>query len=480
MKSRAQIEIVKEQSASLFKHIADLEFKYFVTFFKEPNLFHKYYVKESIFSEEIVGKMMKHIETMFQDKVAVTETELFTRLQKEGTDLEYVTLKSLIKLYEQIPHNTIISTIQSIKMNTARKKVFEIVQYAAHQSKSNDIDIGEFISGIIDKLDAIAGVTSSSGTDMDDILDQIIMQTESIFQGEITTYYKTGVKEIDKKLPIVNDNIILVGGPAKAGKSRFVMWLVKKLMETNPGIFAVKWYSFEENGDEVARKFIAYDTMMADEELTGRSRKITAEETEKIVKSARSFKKMNVKIEDMPKSIEQVASEFQIFCKKNSDKIPILIIDNALLLTNDEFNRDDIIMNKLNHIKQRTKAIIFIVHHFNDEQQKDDRSKDAFRPSLKDLKGREAYRRVPKVVLLINYPYKYPIIKNKYKSQEAVLKNMFILDIAAIRYVGEKDIEGAGEEKNLIHFYCDLGVNRFYPLSDLHVNNKEYRQLQNK
>ena len=480
MKSKTQLEIVKEQSKNLFKHISDLEFKYFVTFFKEPNLFHKYYVKESIFSEDIVGRMMKHIETMFQEKVAVTETELFIRLQKKGTDLEYVTLKSLIKLYEPIPHDTIISTIQSIKMNTARKKVFEIVQYAAHQSKSNDIDIGQFISDIIDKLDAISGVTSSSGTDMDDILDQIIMQTESIFQGKTTTYYKTGVKEIDKKFPIVNDNIILVGGPAKAGKSRFVMWLVKKLIEFNPDTFAVKWYSFEENGDEVARKFLAYDTLLADEEITGRARKITADETEKIVKSARSFKKLNIKIEDLPKSIEQVASEFQIFCKKNSDKVPILIIDNALLLTNDEFNRDDIIMNKLNHIKQRTKAIIFIVHHFNDEQQKEDRAKDAFRPSLKDLKGREAFRRVPKVVLLLNYPYKYPVVKNKFKGQDDVLKQLIIIDVAAIRYVGEKEVDGAGEENSLIHMYCDLGYNRFYPLSDLHVNNKEYRQLTNK
>ena len=241
----------------------------------------------------------------------------------------------------------------------------------------------------------------------------------------------------------------------------------------NPDVFATKWNSFEENADEVVRKFIAYDTLLSDEEITGRAKKLTPEEVSKIVASAKKFKSLNIKIEDKPRNIQQIASEFYIFVKKNSKQVPILVIDNALLLTNDEFNRDDIIMNTLNHIKQRTKAIIFIVHHFNDEQQKEERAKDAFRPTLKDLKGREAFRRVPKVVLLINYPYKYPAIKNKYKAQSNILKNLFILDIAAIRYMGEKEIEGGGVEPNLIHMYTDLGYNRFYPLSSLWEGNEE-------
>jgi hypothetical protein len=137
-------------------------------------------------------------------------------------------------------------------------------------------------------------------------------------------------------------------------------------------------------------------------------------------------------------------------------------------------------MNTLNHIKQRTKAIIFIVHHFNDDQQKEERGKDAYRPTLKDLKGRESYRRVPKVVLLINYPYKYPKIRNKYNSTSDILANMFIVDIAAIRYMGDQDVKGASGENNLIYFYADLGYNRYYPLSSLHKDNPEFINQLNK
>jgi len=265
-----------------------------------------------------------------------------------------------------------------------------------------------------------------------------------------------------------------------SGKSRFIMWLTKKLLENNPDVFAVNWYSFEENADEVARKFIANDTLLSDSEITGKDKKLSSDCVSKIVKSATKFKKYDIKIEHSPKNIKQVQSEFIIFTKKYSTKIPILIIDNLLLLTNEEFNRDDLIMNTINHIKQQTKAIIFVIHHFSDEQQKEERSKNAFRPTLKDLKGRESFRRVPKVVLLINYPYKYHAIKNKFINAKDVLEHMFILDVAAIRYMGEQEVEDAGQENNLIYFFADLGINEFIPLSSLHRDNKQFKLLKTK
>lgn len=417
---------------------------------------------------------MKYIEDMYHDKISITETELYQRIQKDEFEISYDLLKTIIKRFDTISHDTIVNTLQTIKINTARFKIFMIMNLGADQSRALTLDVGAFIAKTIQQLDDVAGVTSSTGEDLDDILDQIIMQTQSIASGKTISYYKTGVKEIDKKLPIRDDNIILVGGPAKHGKSKFVKWLIYKLLENNPGVFAIKWYSFEENADEVARKFIAADTLMTDAEITGVARKLSAEDVDKIVKSANKFKKLPIKIEHKPKNIKQVEAEFGIFVKKHSNKVPILIIDNLMLLTDVEFDRDDKIMNTINHIKQRTKAIIFPIHHFNDDQQKDEREKDAFRPVLKDLKGRESFRRVPKVILLINYPYKYAKIKNKYKNRLKHLKNMFIVDIAAIRNMGDVDIEGAGqEEDNLIHFYTHLGINHFYPLSDLHKNNPE-------
>jgi len=479
-RSVSQKDLIKEKARAIFKHIRDLEYSYFVTFFQSPELFDHYYVKESIFSEKLVAKMMKIIEDMHQDDIAVTHSELFERLKKEGFDIGYDLLKTITTRFKPIPHKTIISTIHSIKTNTARYKTFIIMQNGADDSSKPDIDIGEFITNVIIDLDKIAGITSSTGQDFDNVLDNIIMQTKSIAAGKTVSYYKTNVKEVDKKLPLQDDNIILVGGPAKHMKSKFVMWLIKQLYDVNVDTFATSWYSFEENADEVARKFISYDTLMSDSELTGKDRKLDDSDVAKIIKSANLFKKYDIKVEHHPRSIQQVQAEFQIFVKKFSNKVPILIIDNALLLTNDEYNRDDVIMNTLNHIKQRTKAIIIIVHHFNDDQQKEERGKSAFRPTLKDLKGREAFRRVPKIVLLINYPHKYPQIRNKFSNMDKYLKHMFILDIAAIRYMGEQEIDGAGQENNLIYFYAEGGTNRFYPLSSLHRDNPEYINQLNK
>jgi len=462
---------------TFFNHTVDLEWEYFVTFFHKPSLFDTYYVKEAIFTKEIIGIMMKVIETMYHDKKAITLTTLFETIDKDKHDIDYNLLKSVVSSKTPLKENTIIDAIQVIKVNTARRQLFGIVHKAAFEAKSPKIDVGGFIIDLIEELDAI-NITTSKGDKFTDVLDRIINQTKSVAIGESKTYFKVGVKEIDKKMPIIQDNIVLVGGPAKHLKSRFVMWIIEKLYENNPDTFATMWYSFEENSDEVVRKFIAYDTMLSDEEITGRTdKKLTGKQVQMIVNSANKIRNRDIEIRDTPKSIKEIQNEFQIYCKKHSNKVPIMIIDNALLIDNDEMNRDDIIMNTLNHIKQRTKALIFIVHHFNDAQQDEKREKDAFRPKLTDLKGREAYRRVPKAVLLINFPYKYPKIRNKHKANADVLKYMFIVDLAAIRYMGEKEIDGASNENNLIHMFAHGGFNKFFCLSDLHKNNKELRQL---
>jgi len=452
-----------------FKYIHDLENEYFVTFFKHPDLFKEYYVKKEIFVQEHIGELMKIIEDLYQNKSSTTVSNIFIETEKKELGISHASLKMIVDKTRVINLDTIPSTIKTIKANKARVVLYELSKETLHLSQNVKTDISDLITQVSKQIDELQEGIGISGDDFDDILADIIGDTKSIVSGNKVMIYKTGYKEIDKKIPIVSNTIILVGGPAKAGKSRFVLWLVKSLMDNNTDLFAVKWYSFEEDSKELARKFIANDTLLRDSIITGKERKLTNDDLGKIIDSTNKFKNYNIKIEPNPRNIGQVKNEFQIFANKNSDKIPILIIDNALLLTDDDFKRDDIIMNTLNHIKQRTKAIIIIVHHFNDEQQGKNRENAGFRPLLKHLKGQESYRRVPKVVLLINYPYKNKELANKYKNEMDILKHMFIVDVAAIRDMPEIEIDSkSSDEPNLIHMYAELDFNMFVPLSQLY------------
>jgi len=453
-----------------FKYIHDLENQYFSTFFKHPELFNKYYVKESIFSQDFIGRLMKIVENLYHDKKAVTISNVYSEAQKSKLAIEYESLNILLQTFKPINLDSVESTIKIIRLNTARIGLSDIGGEALSDSDDITKDINESVLEASDKLDKLQEDLSISGDDFDDILQSIIADTKSIALGKQTLIFKTGHKEIDKKIPIVEDTIILVGGPAKHGKSKFVQFIVNALLENNPDTFATKWYSFEENSKELTRKFISSDTLLRDSELTGKERVLSDDDVAKVIKSTKKLKSFDIKIEDKPKSIQQVKSEFTIFAKKNSDKVPILIIDNLLLLDNKKNGeRDDLIMNTINHIKQKTNGIIIIVHHFNDEQQKDEKVVKAFRPQLINLKGQESYRRVPKVILLINYPYKYDEIKNKYKNEKDILKHIWICDVAAIRDMPEIEVEHkSSTEANLIHFYTELDYNIFVPLSSLY------------
>lgn len=453
-----------------FDYIKDIEKEYFATFYKNPKLFEQYYVKKSIFVDETIADMMKILEDLYNDNKSTTAANIFVETQKQGIGITLPALTMMLQKTKTIDINTIPNTIKDIKGNKARMQLFEIASKALNQSSDVKLNIPDLISEVSRDIELLQEDVSLEGDDFDDIMAQIINDTKSIFSGKKTIVYKTGVKEIDKKIPFVENNITLIGGPAKAGKSRFLLWLMKILMDNNPDVFAVNWYSFEEDSKELARKFIANDTLLRDSVITGKERELTDNDLDKIIESSKKFKNHIIKIEPNPRNINQIKSEFQIFSKKHSNKVPILIIDNLLLLTDEDGSkRDDHIMNTINHIKQRTKAMIYIVHHFNDAQQDKEREKIAFRPLIKHLKGQESYRRVPKVILLVNYPYKYKELMNKFKNERDILRHMFIVDVAAVRDMPEIEMEDkSSDEPNLIHMYAELDFNIFCPLSQLY------------
>ncbi len=317
-------------------------------------------------------------------------------------------------------------------------------------------------------LDELKLHAKIEGKGLNNVLDSILDNVGKINRGETLSYLKTGVPTIDKRIAITMDNIVLIGGAAKHGKSKFTTYLVRKLLENNKDLMC-QWHSYEDDENELGLNFVYPYAMMNGPEINQKGKKLSEEQLERVqlaVQRARSF---NIDIHDKPLNIKDISIKFLIFVKKNPDKKHILVIDNASLILDEGNDRDDKIMNTLSSLRQKTKALIFVIHHFNDEQMSLDRLSTGFRPLIKDLKGREAYRRVPKMVLLINYPFMYSQILNAYRPYKDILKHMYIVDVAANRLMPltNDDHEEETSDDSLIYFYADLNYNIFIPLNEL-------------
>jgi replicative DNA helicase len=332
----------------------------------------------------------------------------------------------------------------------------------------NNVLIDSIFSFTEDKLDEIKSSFSVNGDSMSTVLDSLLESIDLIHKGEFNTFLKTGCKELDKKIAISPDSIVLIGGAAKHGKTKLATYLVKQILEHNSNI-CCQWYTMEDSKEQLVMKFISPDCMIREDEIMGKSRFISTEEKDKVIVAMKNIKQYTIDIHDTPVDIKTIQHRFGVFTKKHKGQIPILVIDNALLLTDDGFDRDDTIMNTISRIRQKTKGLIIVIHHFNDGQQDKERLKTGYRPQLTDLKGREAYRRVPNQVILVNKPSKYKDLMSKYPMYHELLEYIYIVDVAANRGMKEIKEEGQGNEyeNNLIYMFADLDYNLFVPLSEL-------------
>jgi len=274
--------------------------------------------------------------------------------------------------------------------------------------------------------------------------------------------YKTGHKRFDEKIGFVKNKIILVGGAAKDGKSKFISHLLFRLFDNYPGKVACNWATLEDDANDVLCGYLSSKIFLSAKQI---KRRHFNEETYKVIEEhVKTFNSFDIEFIEQSMKSTEINTYFDNFCRTRKDKLNVLVVDNILSLGDrEEFKRDlnsmyDFIMGEMLKTKQRTKGLIIIIHHFNDAQQDPSRLESAYRPRIGDLKGTESFRRVPNSALLLNNPGKRKDLVSKYPGKEKELKSIFICDTGANRD------DKSDDDTALIRFVHDLDFNLFEEL----------------
>ena len=332
----------------------------------------------------------------------------------------------------------------------------ETLKYAFAQS----IFPLDLVSQIQERLDDIAvSVEILKEESTVSAVDSAKEQFNKTHVENISNYYATGFTGIDNVIGICRNEILLFGGPAGAGKTRFLIAIMDKLV-TYPDV-SIHWFNFEDSKEKIIRCFAAIHLLISEELLREKKKKLPKEDAERYLAYLEQFKQYDIVFVEEPKYIKQVGSLFTAFCKKRPGRMNICIIDNIMLLEDNTADRDDIIGKELSKIRIRTKGLILPVHHYNDEQQEKGQLRLGYRPRLVHLKGRESYRRVCTQILLINKPGNYADLVAEYKGLEEIMKYMYIIDVA-------KNRDGVANEDSstLIRMWANLDFLHFKDIED--------------
>lgn len=273
--------------------------------------------------------------------------------------------------------------------------------------------------------------------------------------------WETGDPRFDKKVGISPDKIVLVAGGAKHGKSKYVASKMFYLFDHYDDV-ACYWVSLEDSAKYIAANYLAQKLYMKPKDIVRRN--YTPETRKVIQEHLNRFNSFDIVFQEQAAKSWKIKSDFKNFCKQREGKLCILIVDNILALSDREDFKGaensmyDYVMNQMLNIRQETKGFIIPIHHYKDSQQEESRIKNAFRPRLMDMKGTEAFRRIPNAVLLINNPGKFDELMNEYGDNKEFLRYLYIVDTGANR----EDTSDDGTA--LIRYVHTLDFNIFIPI----------------
>ena len=278
--------------------------------------------------------------------------------------------------------------------------------------------------------------------------------------SSILLFYQTGWPRFDSLVSLGGNKIVLVAGAAKHGKTRLTAAMIFSLLDRYPEI-SVKWVTLEDSAEDIVMHYLSSKVYVKGKDL--KKKNFNSSLMPVINKYLDKWSKYDVEFIDKSLEIKDIGAIFLDFVNKRPGRFCILIIDNILSLkdrVNMKYDLNgfyDYAMNEVLQIRQATKALIIPIHHFRDAQQDKDNLRDGYRPRLTDMKGTEAFRRVPNQVLLVNYPGKYKDLLAEYKGDaKENLKKMFVIDVSASR-----EDETIDEQDGVIHMFASLDYNTF-------------------
>lgn len=344
-----------------------------------------------------------------------------------------------------------------------KREIIRIANEYANKAFEDTTDVFDLLSEMAEDIKRVDSIVENSSRNVN--IKELVGEMSSSIQGNNIIFpevYKIGDPIFDEYISIGKDKILLISGPAKGGKSKYVRYIMKKLLKNYPDDVAIKWVTLEDSAKDVIRGFVSRETLIKAKHI--KQGRYDSGLNAQMMQMYSEFNQYDIEFIEVRTYIKTICDEFKLFCEKRPGKFNILIIDNILsmddihVFKSDSVGFGDYVMGEILKCRQETHGLIIPLHHYKDSQQDRGRINEAYRPALTDMKGSEAYRRVPNQVLLTNNPGLYKDLLLDYpKEIRDVLKYLFIVDTGANR-------EDSNDESTIIRYLFNLDFDIFEEL----------------
>ena len=304
------------------------------------------------------------------------------------------------------------------------------------------------IQAAVDKLQDIQELTNNSLISIEDAI-------ENYLNSPGTEILETGLECFDKNIGL-SSGIVLMAGCDGSGKSSLVVELIKRilLVAYNKKKISILWYSMEDNLDTIIAKFVSKEMNVPVKKLSKDSSKF---KNNPKYKSLRTFlESFNIEFYDKGSCLHEIKLNWKTFLKKEkklNTEFPILIIDNLMLLDEnaDGGNQtaiDDKIARGLYSLSNEAKKVfgnkhlIFALHHINKEAGDKDNAKNAYLPTIRDIKGSGRLRDVAKVIILVHW---FGVKNNLHRELEPFVK--YLRNVMYIQCVKNREGGFMGDQR---------------------------------
>lgn len=346
----------------------------------------------------------------------------------------------------------------------------------AYEDTTDVFDLIESLSKKVECLDPTLYEASTISTSnlIDNMQKDFLKAEDQLSRGMVPILtYETGWKRFDEYVTIGRDKVILIAGAPKSGKSRYIRTIARHLLRLYSDI-SILWVTLEDSREDILRSYIGTETLVSAKKI--KNRKFSRDMIPVFLEATEKFRKYDIEFIDQAVKSSQIVSQFKRFCSRRKDRFNVLIVDNIISLDDkedfkhDPNGRDDYVMQNILKCRQKTKGLIFVLHHLNKDQQDKENVKHGYRPMKTDMKGSEAFSRVPNQVLLVNSFNIYPDLMAQYPPEDQeILDKMFIVDVQANRE------DKIGDKTSLLHFFSEMEFDLFYeiPIPEIQLEESE-------
>lgn len=439
-----------------------------------------HYIKPEIFYRTEHQLIAQAILDLKDKESAIDITLVYEQLKKNGTISEILEgVSYLTKLINRVNSSeNIIFHFRILYQKFVAREIIRIGNEMTKEGYEETNDVFDMIDKYIGDLEDHKITKVLNTVDhASDVADQFENDMEGVKKDDEKFHpynimfgtWETGHHRFDEIVTLGRDKLILLAGGAKHAKTKFVSHLIFRLVEKYIKEIAVYWVTLEDSKYDLLRSYIASKIMLKPKSI--RLKKYPVKVGPVIKKWLNVFKKFDIEFRDHSITSEEAAVHFKRFCDNRPGKFCIMVFDNVMAAGDRAFYRHDLnamydfIMSKMSEARQKTKQMVIVLHHYNDAQQNEKGIETGYRPRLTDIKGTEAFRRVPTQVLLVNYFKKYKDLLAEYEGEQRELLNyIYVVDAGANREDDDDD------EVALIHFFINADFTLF---EEIHYPEKE-------